>query len=296
MSTDNTPVVVGDDGSPEAGGAVQWAAQHAADTGSPLRLVHAVHVPVMGGIGWKVDASMEAGRLLHAMKGAGEELARRRRRWVLELHPDLQLESLVVLADPREALAHEGTSAGLLVVASRGHAAVKSLLLGSVSAFVIRHSPCPAVIYREPREPGSGVLVVARAGDDPSAFDFAASYAAAHRVPLTVLRESGTEHARARADEAGSRLDERISRFRRQSPGCEVGLEEVDRLDVGQVTTSRPPHELIVVERRQHARPLFEPAIATAEHSACPVAVVPSLPIATQTAASSARDLSASGT
>lgn len=279
MRTDNTLIVVGDDGSSSASAAVEWAALHASRTGSRLRLVHVVHVPVMAGLGWQVDASMEAGRLLNAMKGASEELARRRGHWALEEHPDLDLESIVVLGDPRDTLVREAESAGLLVVGSRGHGHLQNLLLGSVSTYVARHSACPTVVVKQPGEAGHGVLLVVHAGDDPSAFAFAAPYAASHRLPLTVLRESGGTRAQGRAIETWQAVDEEIAAFRLRHPDLDVRFAESERVDVEQVTESGRAHELVVVERRPHGRPLLEPTVAVVEHGTCPVAVVPGHPV-----------------
>lgn len=268
-------VVVGDDGSTRANDAVNWAALHASESSAVLRLVHVAHVPVMSGLGWKVDASLEAGRLLHAVKAAGQKLAQRRRVELAARYPGLRVDAAVVLGDPRDVLARETTTADLLVVGTRGHGPVPGLLLGSVSAFAVRHAACPVVVHREPAEAVRAVFLVVHAGDDPTAFRLAASYAATHGYPLRILRESGSTRERERADQAWQQVDAEIGAFRAAHPAHEVAFEEVAHVDVEGVTTASAGQALLVVERRRNYRPALDPAIAVAEHSHCPVAVVP---------------------
>ena len=64
-------VVVGDDGSEHADAAVAWAADRADEAGDRLRVVQAVSVPVMAGLGWRADAAYEARRLLQAAEMSG---------------------------------------------------------------------------------------------------------------------------------------------------------------------------------------------------------------------------------
>lgn len=56
----------------------------------------------------------------------------------------------VVLRDPRHALVEAAGSAGMLVVGARGRGRVGSALLGSVSSWILHHSPVPVVVVPEP--------------------------------------------------------------------------------------------------------------------------------------------------
>jgi nucleotide-binding universal stress UspA family protein len=63
----------------------------------------------------------------------------------------------VLSRDPvRPALIHQIEAAGhdLVVMGSRGHGALGSVLLGSVSHFALHHSPAPVLIVHAERERG----------------------------------------------------------------------------------------------------------------------------------------------
>lgn len=61
-----------------------------------------------------------------------------------------ELENEIVLAhgDPGVLIVEQAQSSGsdMIVMGSRGFGPVKSALLGSVSTFVLHHSPCPVLI------------------------------------------------------------------------------------------------------------------------------------------------------
>jgi len=76
--------------------------------------------------------------------------------------------------------------AELIVVGSRGRGPLKSMVLGSVSAEVVDHAPCPVFVVRGPVE---GAVLVAVDGSRPS--DAAVSYLVGSRLfldhPIEVL-------------------------------------------------------------------------------------------------------------
>ena len=63
--------------------------------------------------------------------------------------PDL--ETQVLLGEPGAELAlfAEEIGATTMVVGSRGHGAIKRVLLGSVSDHLVRHAPCPVLVVRD---------------------------------------------------------------------------------------------------------------------------------------------------
>jgi nucleotide-binding universal stress UspA family protein len=61
---------------------------------------------------------------------------------------------LVVSESPAgPALIDNAHDAELIVVGRRGRGAVKSLVLGSVSSYVLQHSTCPVLVMQAPSHP-----------------------------------------------------------------------------------------------------------------------------------------------
>ncbi|WP_099040671.1 universal stress protein [Mycobacterium neglectum] len=140
-------IVVGVDGSAAAKFAVDWAARDAARRGAPLTLVHVVssvlgslsHAPLPTGVGkWQQQKAHEAVDEAMAVVAAVQR----------DAGPlDVQTEIYYSTAVP--TLIDMSKGAAMVVVGSRGHGAIGSLL-GSVSAGVIQHAHCPvAVIHDE---------------------------------------------------------------------------------------------------------------------------------------------------
>ena len=70
---------------------------------------------------------------------------------VADLAEDVDFELVSVEGRPAEVLVGESREADLLVVGSRGHGAVASALLGSVSRACTQHAQCPVVVIRDSR-------------------------------------------------------------------------------------------------------------------------------------------------
>jgi nucleotide-binding universal stress UspA family protein len=141
---------VGFDGSPEAHHAVEWAADLAGRSGASLELL-AVHTRLMfgsvaagGAYGTKTVNQVLAERL----QSETEQLAE-------TLSSGLSADAHVFSGEAGKGLVDHSEQLDLLVLGSRGYGPVKSVLLGSVSSYVLRHAGCP-------------VLVVPRSGDAAS--------------------------------------------------------------------------------------------------------------------------------
>jgi nucleotide-binding universal stress UspA family protein len=135
-------IVVGVDGSEEAGAALEFAVEEAQLRKLPLRVVSAWSIPAIEYPGNAVvptpdlaeDAEQHANRVLEkAVAAVGDRV---------------HVEAVAVAGGAPEALAEQAQGATLLVVGSRGHGAVASLLLGSVSTALAHHAPCPLTIVR----------------------------------------------------------------------------------------------------------------------------------------------------
>jgi nucleotide-binding universal stress UspA family protein len=136
-------VVVGVDGSDNAWHALDWAVGEAKLRGATLKVVCSFEDPVTSvglgtafGVGTPV--TVDPGVMENAARSIVEQAATR--------VGDVPVE-LVSRADrPGDVLCEESDGASLLVVGSRGHGALGSLLLGSVSNHVVHHATCPIVV------------------------------------------------------------------------------------------------------------------------------------------------------
>lgn len=81
---------------------------------------------------------------------AGEIIADAKTQ-TLEIHPDLNLSSKVLIGSPARAVIEEAEEWGaeLIVVGTHGRGFWGRSLLGSVSSAVLHHSPCSVLVVRK---------------------------------------------------------------------------------------------------------------------------------------------------
>jgi nucleotide-binding universal stress UspA family protein len=136
-------ILVAIDGSPDSDQALTQAIDLAESEHSRLTLFSAVVVPPAGayiGAGGSVAAT-----LAHDAEAETEKILRTAAQRV----PDQVSLSTVLSSDPvRPALIHQMKEGAhdVVVMGSRGRGAVRSVLLGSVSHYVLHHSPIPVLI------------------------------------------------------------------------------------------------------------------------------------------------------
>jgi len=169
MSTNTMgPVVVGVDGSESAGHAARWAAVEAVHRHLPLRLVHAVKVPVGPDIGGLMDQGY-----VTELKSAGRELVAGLQAEIVEIHPDLDVHTDVTVADPVTTLIAESETAHLVVLGSRGLGGFTGILVGSTAITLVAHGHCPVAVIRSRTPDGippvGGPVVVGLDGSPASA-------------------------------------------------------------------------------------------------------------------------------
>ena len=132
-------IVVGVDGSDTSRAALAWAVQEAKQRHAPLHIIEALDFTSVG----------EAASALSA-KAREEELAEKELfldQLATELGGDrVDITTELVLEGPGPALVGAVSADDLLVVGATGHGLVARAVLGSVSAWVSRHAPCPVVI------------------------------------------------------------------------------------------------------------------------------------------------------
>jgi nucleotide-binding universal stress UspA family protein len=139
MSSDLFRVVVGVDGSPPSVDALAWGVTEARHRGGIVRVVTAWDYPaVVAGMEGVLDVS-------HL-----EEAARRAQSIALGrvAHDDVDVSTELAEGSAARTLIEASRAADLIVVGSRGHGGFAGLLLGSVSAQVVRHAECSVLVAR----------------------------------------------------------------------------------------------------------------------------------------------------
>ena len=284
-------VVVGVDGSTSALQAIDWAARQAAREHRPLVLLHAFRALDTQANLWLVRAGADVSQILGQVEGEARALVEQVASLVRESHPDLEVTTLLSVADPRQALLDVAERASLIVLGSRGRGPVRTLLLGSTSVAVASHATCPVVVVR-PHHPGEvrrGVLVGVDGTDRCRAtLEFAYRQAALHDLPLTVLHTYWDAAALTAAggppltgDYEADRLllAESVSGMGEEYPEVRVQLELAQGLPDAALVRASAHMNLVVVGRHpEHtlARGTFGGiARSVVEHSPTIVAVVP---------------------
>jgi nucleotide-binding universal stress UspA family protein len=273
-------IVVGVDGSPQSILAVEWAVKAAVLEHRPLTLVHAYNVERMY---WMGGMGIHPTEMRKQMKAEGSELLDAEQARVLELSPDVEIHQALYHSDPRTALIEASTKAAMVVLGSRGHGRVASLLLGSVSAGVVRHASCPVVV-RRPDEPSVDGVLVGVTKDSYETAEVAWRLASERHLPVTmfvseqayspyldphdnaVLQGTELNHLRS----IGARLQEKY-------PEVHAVEEVVTSTLAHALITGSRDHSIVVVG--SHGGPIGHAlAVAVVEHASGTVVVVPDEP------------------
>ncbi|UVE94429.1 universal stress protein [Dietzia sp. B32] len=170
------PVVCGYDGSPDSRRAVEWAAAWARDHAASLEVI---------------SADRAVGRVVAFDETARANVEGAMRDQLAELTHDVPTTYRVVADSPVGALVEAGGAASAIVVGSRGLTAREDFAMGSTSAGVVEHAPCPVLVItpRTPLSPTAGPVVLAADGsaaNDP-AVAFAFIEAERRGVPLRAV-------------------------------------------------------------------------------------------------------------
>lgn len=137
-------IVVGVDGSQQAGVAVRWAAAEAQMSGVPVNLVYAVRPPI---VTWPLAPTDELAA--ECERQNAEDTLNHARAAALagggaanppDVHTEVKRDSAL------GALIEASETARMVVVGSRGTGGFPRLKLGSVSAGLIRHAHCPVTV------------------------------------------------------------------------------------------------------------------------------------------------------
>ena len=137
-------ILIATDGSPSADEAVDFGLELAADQGAAVTFVHvvpAMDVVPMTGFGF-------AGAVPHELTENDTELLDDARARAEEA--DVTAYTKLLRGEPADEIVTyaDSVDAALIVVGSRGHGAVASALLGSVSRGVLREARRPVLVDR----------------------------------------------------------------------------------------------------------------------------------------------------
>jgi len=140
-------IVIGVDGSDAAKEALQYGLHEASMRGTRVRVVHAwMHssaIPATGpGMLPAVDAS--------PIRAAAEDLLRKTVEAVAGDAAD-RIDRVVVESPAGPGIIANARDAELIVVGRRGLGTMRSLVLGSVSSYVVQHATCPVLVVPAPR-------------------------------------------------------------------------------------------------------------------------------------------------
>lgn len=148
----NGPIVVGVDGSATADAALPFAILQASRRRLSVVAVHAVTPPpAPPSLGEALATLAKAAHTTaETREAAGQMLDRVLAPWRAAF-PGVDIHTQVLTASAAEALLEAAGEAALIVVGSRGHGALRGLLLGSTSRTVLHDAPCPVVVTRTDR-------------------------------------------------------------------------------------------------------------------------------------------------
>ena len=259
MSDEQGPtpaVVTGVDGSAEARAGLEWACAQARRKGWPLRVVHALSMPIV--------VSVHAGRTrfppTKEISDQGRRVLEAERNRIRDAAPDVEVLTDLALEDPPTALLRRTGPGDLLVVGSRGFGPVRSALAGAAGIRLASRSVCPVVVV--PRGSGDGgaspeprriVVGVDGSLDSQRALDFALHEAAL--VPgaeVTVVNswDAPTPFAsRALASSGWTPPEDLLDRRSEEVVAgvlAEVIDEAVEHVEVSVVRTRKEPVEALV--------------------------------------------------
>ena len=221
-------IVVGYDGSVEAGRAVRWAARQAELRKSVLHVVHCSLWPLLTRDLGPVEGIADSGLQHYAEAVRDEGLAH-----ATEAAPGLDVRSGLRYGWPADNLRQASAGAGMLVVGSRGIGGFIGLLVGSVSLELAATASCPVAVIRSDDHPDGPVVVGVDSTGSPGALQEACRAATAAGTGLHVVHVLRTHFGMGKPGvaPAGERkaaeqtLQDAVTRARALAPGTPVEQE-----------------------------------------------------------------------
>jgi len=142
-------VLVAIDGSEPAGLGVDLVANVAWPAGTEILVAEAVETGAgLFGGPWPAFAMLQTDRIEDEIRAEADRTVHQARERLAR--PGLNVKAVVLRGRPATAIVDRAHSmpADLIVVGSRGHGTIESMLLGSVSAEVVDHAQAPVLVAR----------------------------------------------------------------------------------------------------------------------------------------------------
>ena len=156
-------IVVGIDGSPQSGTALEWAVARARLGGEQLELVNVYSLtPALDLYGYGLTGGQPADWLIEFSQQVLDAAAAR----VRELAPELTCTLTSTMGQPAFTLAEVSEGADAVVVGRRGLGSAASVLMGSVSNRLTVEAKCALVVVGEGDLPTTGPIVVGVDGSE----------------------------------------------------------------------------------------------------------------------------------
>lgn len=140
--------VVATDGSKHGQVALEQAAQWAAASHTPLKIVSSWRTPAFPSLVGSRAVAGTAPEASARAEAAAQEIVERAAAWATETYPDLKVETVTAPGRPAEVIVDQAKDASLVIVGARGRGELASMVLGSVSREVIEHATCPVYVVR----------------------------------------------------------------------------------------------------------------------------------------------------
>ncbi|QNJ90915.1 universal stress protein [Mycolicibacterium fluoranthenivorans] len=186
-TVDIETIVAGVDDSSCSHPALEWAAKEAALRQATLRIVYAATLPIGA---WPV-APAPSGFMEWQAERSKDILDDACKRVQDVTHGSVRVDTVFAVATPAAVLVEESTTAGLVVVGSRGRGSLARHLLGSVSTALVHRAHCAvAVIHDDEPTPDQRAPVLLGYDGSPASDDAATlafDEAARRNVELVVL-------------------------------------------------------------------------------------------------------------
>jgi len=183
---------------------------------------------------------------------------------VRDARADVAIETIVVRGRPASVIVERAREleVDLIVVGHRGRGAWSSRLLGSVSAEVVDHAPCPVLVARDDQL-GPVVLAVDGSPDAAAATELVASWPLFHGLPVRVVSvvEDGFPYAASVApvlyEETVARYTEAVEAERgARTLACDTAVERLRSVGLDATSETRtgdPAHEIVAAAAAMRA-------------------------------------------